>query len=444
MGRRFARADGGHSALCFMVMEDFFSEALTSSYDHTSYFVSRRLAEMYHGKAVVEGETSSFDLDAYVRAQLCSIVRETRVHNQFVTEWRGAGKPLRLSPVNAWLDVLWRGQLLEVLILHYSEAGCWTRHFWIVADEREIAEGFFRSVCDWSAEVRGEILVYEGGYWQKDAELFRAIKSASFENLVVPAALRAELEGELERFFAAREVYEKYGVPWKRGVLLTGPPGNGKTHAVKALINQSRRPCLYVKSFKSSYDTDQDNMREVFTHARRTAPCVLVFEDLDSLLDDENRSLFLNELDGFATNTGLVVLATTNHPERLDPAIMDRPSRFDRKYHFELPAEAERLTFISAWNAALQEEMRLSAKVETALAAATDGFSFAYLKELFVSSMMQWIGAAWAGGMDEIAVARVELLRQQMKRAKTDAAATKTDGKDSAEGVEGDSPTDER
>jgi SpoVK/Ycf46/Vps4 family AAA+-type ATPase len=347
---------------------------------------------------------------------------------------------LRTSPVNAWLDVLWRGHLLEVLILHYSEAGCWTRHFWIVADEREAGEGFFRAVCDWSAEVRGEILVYEGGYWQKDAELFRAIKSASFDNLVLPDALRAELENELENFFAAREMYEKYGVPWKRGVLLTGPPGNGKTHAIKALINQSRRPCLYVKSFKSAYDTEHDNISEVFTHARRTAPCVLVLEDLDSLLDDENRSLFLNELDGFATNTGLVVLATTNHPERLDPAILDRPSRFDRKYHFELPAEAERLTFIATWNATLQEEMRLSTETEGALAVATDGFSFAYLKELFVSSMMQWIGAARTRGIDDIALARVELLRQQMKRATVETG--KRVGKSSAEGVESDSAAD--
>jgi SpoVK/Ycf46/Vps4 family AAA+-type ATPase len=68
-------------------------------------------------------------------------------------------------------------------------------------------------------------------------------------------------------------------------------------------------------------------------------------EDIDSMVTDKIRSLFLNELDGFATNVGVVVLATTNHPERLDPAILDRPSRFDRKYYFELPAEAERRAY---------------------------------------------------------------------------------------------------
>jgi len=114
-------------------------------------------------------------------------------------------------------------------------------------------------------------------------------------------------------------VYERYGVPWKRGVLFLGPPGNGKTHTLKALLNASPGvPCLYVKSFKADYrGTDQDNIRKVFGRARACAPCLLVLEDLDSLIDDENRSFFLNELDGFADNAGIVTLATTNHPDKL-------------------------------------------------------------------------------------------------------------------------------
>lgn len=122
------------------------------------------------------------------------------------------------------------------------------------------------------------------------------------------------------------------------------------------------------------------------------------------------------------------MLATTNHPERLDPAILDRPSRFDRRYHFELPAEAERRTFIASWNGALQEEMRLSDAAAQALAGLTDDFSFAYLKELFLSSMMQWIAETRAGRMDEIALARVEVLRAQLSRAEADGEKAEGDG----------------
>ena len=405
-----------------MGIDDFFSEALASAYDLKSYHVSRRLAELFPDKAVVEGDTDSFDLAEYARAGLCEVVGESRPHAQTLAEWEGPGKPLKREPVNAWLNVLWRGRLLDVLFMHYTEGGCWMRHFWIVSDECETAEGFFRAVCDWCAEVRGEILVFEDGYWEKSAELFESIKSARFDNLVLPEALRTEIERELPGFFAARELYESYGVPWKRGVLLYGPPGNGKTHAVKAMINQSGRACLYVKSLEACYGTEHGRIRSVFERARQAAPCVLVFEDLDSLIDDDNRSLFLNELDGFEANTGLVVLATTNHPERLDPALLDRPSRFDRKYHFELPAVCERERFVAAWDGRLREEMKLSRAGVEALVGATEGFSYAYLKETFLSSMMQWMEARTPGGMDEIALARAAILREQTARAAEAAA----------------------
>lgn len=72
-------------------------------------------------------------------------------------------------------------------------------------------------------------------------------------------------------------------------------------------------------------------MGMVFRKARAEAPCVLVLEDLDSLINDGNRSFFLNQLDGLENNDGLLVIGSTNHYDRLDPAITKRPSRFDRK-----------------------------------------------------------------------------------------------------------------
>ena len=198
---------------------------------------------------------------------------------------------------------------------------------------------------------------------------------------------------------------------------MIGPPGNGKTHTVKALINQTKQPCLYVKSFKSYWGTDQDRIREVFVRARKTTPSVVVLEDLDSLIDNQNRAFFLNELDGFAANTGVVVLATTNHPEKLDPAILDRPSRFDRKYYFNLPAAPERLAFIASWNQSQEPELRLHESALPALVEATDGFSFAYLKELFLSSMMQWIADGGRAKMDTVMLKRVDVLREEMNQA---------------------------
>ena len=88
---------------------------------------------------------------------------------------------------------------------------------------------------------------------------------------------------------------------------------------------------LYVKSFKS-WRGEEGSMEDVFSKARAMAPCVLILEDLDSLINDSNRSFFLNQLDGLEGNDGLLLIGSTNHFDRLDPALSGRPSRFDRKW----------------------------------------------------------------------------------------------------------------
>ncbi|MGH2347818.1 MAG: AAA family ATPase, partial [Chloroflexota bacterium] len=239
--------------------------------------------------------------------------------------------------------------------------------------------------------------------------LFKALGQATFETLVLDGTLKQEILDDVRRFFAARELYESYGVPWKRGILFLGPPGNGKTHAVKAVINAVAQPCLYVKSVANTAA-----ILEVFEQARRSAPCVLVLEDLDTLVVQSQRSVLLNELDGFAVNAGILTLATANHPEKLDPALIDRPSRFDRKYHFELPAHDARSAYIRSWNASLQPALQISEKTIADLVAETEGFSFAYLKELFVSATMRWMAVQAPGAMDGIVQDELILLLCQM------------------------------
>lgn len=397
-----------------MTIENFIQDALLKPNDYIAYHVGRELAELYPGRTIVEGWTGHFDLEAFVRAEKCSIMEERSVFNHIRTEWMGTGRKPREQFQNSWLNVLWQGQLLDVVLLTWTE-GCYRcRHHWIVADDKKLAQEFFNAVCEWSCEIRGEILVYHNGYFDKDKDLFDSIKNSTFDNLVLRGSLKEQIRNDFAQFFESREVYERYGIPWKRGAIFIGPPGNGKTHTLKALINQLGQPCLYVRSFKTENDTEQENMSEVFTRARMS-PCVVVLEDLDSMIHDENRSFFLNELDGFQPNTGVVVLATTNHPERLDASILDRPSRFDRKYHFQLPEEAERLAYVYKWNNELQAELRLSENGATAVVLQTEGFSFAYMKELFVASTVQWMSEGRSKPMDEIVMAQARMLREQMK-----------------------------
>ena len=378
------------------------------------------------GRAVIETDDSAFEVEQFAAAGLCRVRPKSDVHQQRAYHWsqaHGVGS----SPENVWLEVDWREHSFEILRLAWSAGMSTSRRTWIVASTQAIAEELLAAVCAFNSEVRDEVLVFEGGCWCKSEELFKGIQGASLDALVLPPGMKDDLAGDVTSFFAARSIYEEHGVPWKRGILLSGPPGNGKTLAIKALVNHVKKPCLYVKSFEAPFSTAHASIRSVFQRARDSAPCLLVFEDLDTLINDSNKSYFLNELDGFAQNIGIVTLATTNHPDKLDPAIRDRPSRFDRTYTFGLPALDERVRYMRVWNASLKPVLRLEeAQVET-VAVAAEGFSYAYVKELFFSSLMKWISSGRGGAMKEVMLGQVLVLRAQMATASGAERAPDTD-----------------
>src|SRR5579859_902515 len=440
-----------------MDKEQLISEMLLLPVTAIDYHISQHLLQIFPDKALIESE-GHLNVEGYAREGHCTLSRHTFTYNQMNIYWHGP-EPQMLHPQNimgrmimqsmnpfqpfnapapqdtaaetqdsvnkAWFEVQWQGNTLDILILNIQGEGSHKLHMWLLAETEEIARNFFAAVSRWDAEIRGEVLVFDNGCWYKDEYLFQDIKNATFENLILRGSLKQEILDDLVQFFAARALYEEHDVPWKRGILFVGPAGNGKTHTIKALINTLEQPCLYVKSFRSpqTYGADEYNIRQIFARARRTAPCVLVLEDLDSLLTSQNRSFFLNELDGFASNIGVITLATTNHPEQLDPAILDRPSRFDRKYPFDLPELAERRAYIEMWNESLKVGLRLSEEGVAKISEVAEGFSFAYLKELFLSSKMRWIAQAQQGTMEQVMIEQVEKLREQMLSVNTTAGS---------------------
>lgn len=396
-----------------MNKETLFSRALELPGSKISYFIGEQLAKSYPDNYILE--TSTFGFERFADAGHCAAMRDPATFNQMETCWQGPEFALTLRNQNAWVNVEWQNHWLDVVQIQHSEGYCNQTRFWIIAESREVAEAFYRAVREWDNEVRKEILVFENGYWVKSEELYQTIRTASFDNLILPAQLKEELREDLSRFFAARELYEELNIPWKRGALLIGPPGNGKTHAIKAIINHLEKTCVYVKTFVNQYE-DENAIKVVFDKARQIAPCVLVMEDLDSQVNAKTRSFFLNEMDGFERNHGIAVLASTNYPEKLDPAILNRPSRFDRKYYFKLPTEQERLAYLRLWNQSARSQVQLSEEGMKETARLTSGFSFAYLKELMLTSLMRWINEPNGSAMDSVTRAQVALLKEQMGR----------------------------
>jgi len=407
--------------------KDFISGALNNAGHQIAYYVGEKLASRFPDKAIVYGSDDWFDPLPFA-AEQCSIVQETSVFNQFLTEWEGQGRPLRTTPENAWFSVLWGTEMIEVVFISWNDDWSKSRQHWIVADTRKVAEDFFRTVCEWCSVPRSQILVFQGGGWWKNPDLFQSVQRANFDDIVLPASLKQEIQADLAKFFLLRETYEKFGVAWKRGLFFLGPPGNGKTQTVKALVKQVEKPCLYIKSFESCNKSTDANIKEVFARARQSAPCVLVMEDLDSLVNKKSMSFLLNEMDGFSENNGIAVLATTNHPDRVDPALIDRPGRFDRKFHFGSPEFGERREYLRLWNDSLAEEMRLTCDGLERAAAVTSEFSFAYLKELRMSAMTEWMSESGTVSMDNIMDRRAAILKDQMISPK-DSKKKKKDGK---------------
>ncbi|KAF2235288.1 P-loop containing nucleoside triphosphate hydrolase protein [Viridothelium virens] len=256
------------------------------------------------------------------------------------------------------------------------------------------ADELVTAASRWGVELHQQIWVFDQGWWQKSGELWQSVQKAEWEDVILDEGKKKAIIGDVDKFFDSRGTYERLKVPWKRGVIFHGPPGNGKTISIKATMHslferEDPVPTLYVRTL-ASFSGPQWSLSQIFTKARQTAPCYLVFEDLDSIVSDDVRSYFLNEVDGLNSNDGIYMIGSTNHLDQLDPGIAKRPSRFDRKIYFPEPNMDQRIQYCHYWQGKLADnpEVEFPDKLCTAIARITDKFSFAYMQEAFVAALL--------------------------------------------------------
>jgi hypothetical protein len=374
------------------------------------YEIACILRQSFPDLYVLEHSIGILDIDDYINDNKLESLAISNFLEYSIVEWNTKKEIMETKFPITWQMVFWKERWISWLRVEWHDNCCAKEYLWLLGEDPTHVQDFFREMSLYANRDDHDIWLFQREHWQPSKELAKSIAQCSFENLILPPAMKSEIIADFKRFSQSRARYEVLGVPWQRGVLFLGPPGNGKSHTIKALANMAERSCLVVKSLQSSDPGEHRAIERVFEFARRKTPCLLVFEDIDSLISDRNRSYFLNELDGFASNTGIEVIATSNHPETLDSAILERPSRFDRHLLFSNPAEQERLQFLTMWNQRAHNELRVSDTTLRLVAQNTHGFSYAYLKELLLTTHLRWLH------QETVFSQPAEVLHQELER----------------------------
>ncbi|KAK3314363.1 P-loop containing nucleoside triphosphate hydrolase protein [Apodospora peruviana] len=389
---------------------------------NTEFSTLALLRDAYPNHHVTETDPEKCDLIGYASAGHATLVRQDSPFDHFIRSYDAPEN--RLEPDRgAVTDQIrfgcsryhWRGTDFLVYEGQYTAKWGTKKLLYVLhhADNpkmrtNDAVDALLRECGKWSRNLHDEIYVFDNTQWTKSKELWKSVEGSSWDDVILETGMKDRLIRDVEHFFDTRELYRRSNVPWKRGVILHGVPGNGKTVSIRALINslagrEEPIPALYVKSLDSCAG-HKWSIQQIFGKARSMAPCLLVFEDLDSIVGPKTRSYFLNEVDGLSSNEGILMIGSTNYLERLDKAITKRPSRFDRTYHFKLPDENARLAYALYWRGKFdtdEEVVDFPEGVCSIVAKITEGFSFAYLKELFIASLL----ALAARGDDEDPVA---------------------------------------
>lgn len=214
---------------------------------------------------------------------------------------------------------------------------------------------------------------------------FMSVKSSSWNDLVLDPTIEKLIRNDYECFFAREKWFRNLRLPFRRGYLLHGPPGNGKTSVIRAMLSRPGVCGLTLNFFASKID--DDDLEGLFDRAGRCAPSLIIMEDIDRAFPKQpgsgtrcaiSQQQLLNCLDGIATQDGVVVVATANEPTALDPAILRRPGRFDRVVLLPNPSAELRLRYLHRFNGQLKEiELRPAIDL-------SEGFSFAQLREAYI------------------------------------------------------------
>ncbi|MFH7860041.1 MAG: CDC48 family AAA ATPase, partial [Candidatus Aenigmatarchaeota archaeon] len=223
-------------------------------------------------------------------------------------------------------------------------------------------------------------------------EVILEVPNVKWEDIGGLENVKQELREAVEWPLKYPDVFKRLGIKPPRGILLYGPPGTGKTLLAKAVATESQANFISVKGpevLSKWVGESEKAIREIFRKARETAPCIIFFDELDSIaprrgvhgdsgVTDRIVNQLLTEMDGMQTLKEVVIIGATNRPDLIDPALL-RPGRFDRVLYVPPPDEKARLQIFKIHT----KEMPLAKDVSIEeLAKITEGYTGADIEAL--------------------------------------------------------------
>lgn len=281
------------------------------------------------------------------------------------------------TPIAVWLDGADHAVVsANIPYVSFIEKGAITWRQWVIVNRREAARSLnlLRQV-----EPLRRITVVGG----RDIPLPE--NGYNWESVLLDPGLNELVRQDYETFWESESWFIEQGLPYRRGFLLYGPPGNGKTTVARIM---ACHPLVSTFSIDFSCEGMPNTaLSEMFQAAEDKAPALIILEDLDRVFGtgaSANHSgitlqHLLNCLDGLATQNGIVVVATANDPTTLDAAILKRPGRFDRLAAFPSPSLEMRLLYFRQLTGGALDEQSIAAAASEA-----DRMSFAQLRGAYI------------------------------------------------------------
>lgn len=201
------------------------------------------------------------------------------------------------------------------------------------------------------------------------------------DELIIPKGLTEKIISEIDKFWTLEKDFKKYNLIHKRGLLLEGAPGTGKSSIITLLMQQviEKKGVVFIATVGYDLLATLNYLQSTFRKIEPETPIVLVIEDLDKLLSQDEQNFLLNFLDGKMSINHILTIMTANNSTVLSQALL-RPSRIDKRFIIEAPsADIRKLYF---------ERKNIDASKIDDLVTQTEGLTFAELKEVIVSNVI--------------------------------------------------------